>query len=73
MSHAAYGTTTGHGAPSLKGSLSVFTRIAGWIAKSHQTRAAERHLHSMDDRQLTDIGLSRSDIHDFVRGIRHQN
>jgi|GEM_PF-7086894 len=29
----------------------------------------ERELHSLSDRELADIGLSRSDIRNLVRGI----
>jgi uncharacterized protein YjiS (DUF1127 family) len=37
-------------------------RITNNMARSHRLRAAARELASLDDRQLSDIGLSRNQI-----------
>jgi uncharacterized protein YjiS (DUF1127 family) len=71
MSHVAYGNTAGHGSASLKGISSVFTRASEWLVRRSQLRSAEHYLSAMDDRLLSDIGLSRGDIHDVVWGKRH--
>jgi len=37
-------------------------RITNNVSRSHRSRATARELASLDDRQLSDIGLSRSQI-----------
>lgn len=70
MSHVAYTTTSRHGSVSSKGIVAFVRKLPEWIAKRSQLRAAERYLNAMDDRQLTDIGLTRGEIRDVVWGER---
>jgi uncharacterized protein YjiS (DUF1127 family) len=43
---------------------SMATTIKEWL----HTRRAERELHALDDRYLEDMGISRSEISNAVRG-----
>lgn len=46
-------------------------KSAGFIAKFNETaklRRAEKELLKLDDRMLSDIGVSRSDVHGKVWG-----
>src|SRR5262245_28316944 len=42
----------------------VFHRLFGWVRR----RAAAAQLHSLDDRMLKDIGLTRGEIEQAVHG-----
>ena len=46
--------------------LNVFETLRQWRSK----RVAVAALNAMDDRMLNDIGVRRSDIHKYVRGLR---
>jgi uncharacterized protein YjiS (DUF1127 family) len=48
---------------------SLWTAFIGWRVK----QAALFHLHSMSDRELEDIGISRSQIECSVTGERARN
>ncbi len=43
---------------------SLFDMVKGYFEK----RRATRHLHAMSDRELSDIGISRAEIHLAVAG-----
>jgi uncharacterized protein YjiS (DUF1127 family) len=45
----------------------AFTRVIGRIHKYYQQQVNIAMLHSMSDRELKDIGLSRSDLHRIAR------
>ncbi len=68
MSHVTYNSHAGYDVLSVEGIVSVFKNVTAWFVKRAQLRATERHLYSLDDRQLNDIGLCRADIHDVVWG-----
>lgn len=71
MSHIAYDTHADRSGFSLKGTFAVFSTLAGWLKRQMELHRVQRHLESMDDRLLNDIGLERADIHSAVwRGRR---
>jgi uncharacterized protein YjiS (DUF1127 family) len=47
--------------------MSIIKSIAGYLSKRSQYRHAVSQLSSMTDRELSDIGINRADIHDVVR------
>lgn len=47
--------------------MSFIKRITGFLQQRSQYRHAVCQLSSMTDRELSDIGISRADIHDVVR------
>lgn len=52
-------------------SITGFAASLGQSWKQYRThRRAIRQLESLDDRQLADIGVSRSAIEDLARGAR---
>ncbi len=50
--------------------VSPLARTAQWLGRKGRARLAERELEAMDDRLLSDIGLSREDIRHAVRNGR---
>jgi len=70
MGHAVYGSHVEHGVLSLKGVASMISHLPSTLIARARLRATERHLRSLDDRQLADIGICRADIHDVVWGRR---
>ncbi len=66
MSQVAYQAPLGHAGFSIKGPVSVFTKLTAWFEKRSQLQRMERHLNTLDDRLLNDIGLERADIHSAV-------
>lgn len=46
----------------------TFERIRASFATWNATRAATRELSQLNDRELADLGISRSDISSVVRG-----
>ena len=47
--------------------MTIFKRISGFIQQRTEYRNAVSQLSRMTDRELSDIGINRSDIHDVVR------
>lgn len=46
--------------------------VRSWVAEMHREhvrRATFRQLNSLDDRTLTDIGLTRDSIHEAVKSL----
>jgi uncharacterized protein YjiS (DUF1127 family) len=61
--------TTAQTAPAIIGGFSrVLGNLANGIAAHWVRREAIKVLRAMDDRELRDIGISRSHIEDAVRG-----
>ena len=57
-------------APALpRPSNNLFSRIALAISDWSNVRATRDALHALSDRELNDIGLSRSDIDRVARGL----
>lgn len=50
-------------------SHTFFSRIVENIAAWNNARVTRDALHRLSDRELTDIGLSRSDIERVARGL----
>ena len=46
----------------------LFSRVATLVGRWLEARRAEAELNSMTDRELSDIGISRSEISSRVRG-----
>lgn len=66
MSHVAYHSHADRSVSSLKGILTVFSKLMGSLKRSFELHRVQRHLEGMDDRLLNDIGLERADIHSAV-------
>ncbi len=49
-----------------KGST-VFQRVVHWVRERIELRRAESELNHMSDAELSDIGLTRGEIHNAVR------
>ena len=49
---------------------SVFARVLSAIRKRHAQNVATRHLSTLDDRMLKDIGIARSEIWYHVYSVR---
>lgn len=47
--------------------MKIIKKIAGFLEKRSQYKNAVFQLSRMTDRELSDIGVSRADIHDVVR------
>jgi uncharacterized protein YjiS (DUF1127 family) len=45
----------------------MFRQISKFLQKRFEYRNAVDQLHRMTDRELSDIGINRADIHDVVR------
>ena len=71
MSQVAYQAPLGHAGFSTKGPVSVFTKLTAWFEKRSHLRRMERHLSTLDDRLLNDIGLERRG-HPFRRLARQK-
>ncbi|BDA84578.1 hypothetical protein Sa4125_21200 [Aureimonas sp. SA4125] len=50
----------------------MFSQIASRFRAYQANRKVASHLARMDDRELLDIGISRSEIEYLVRSGRHQ-
>ena len=50
------------------GVVALFTDIAKWFNTKIQNSRVMNQLHSMDDRALADIGLTRGDIESVLNG-----
>ena len=48
-------------------------KLAEMITRWHERRELHRQLWAMDERQLQDIGITRSEIDAVVRGTRQQS
>ncbi len=46
---------------------SLFQRVVHWVKERVDLRRAEYELHHMSDMELSDVGLTRGDIHNAVR------
>jgi len=51
------------------GFAGVVARVTAMIAAWKDARITRRELHALTDRELSDIGLTRSDIERVARGI----
>jgi uncharacterized protein YjiS (DUF1127 family) len=51
------------------GGISMFAAAMRCIAQWHRERADMALLHRMTDRDLRDIGLSRTDVHAIAQGV----
>ncbi|MGI9476132.1 MAG: DUF1127 domain-containing protein [Hyphomicrobiaceae bacterium] len=49
---------------------SFFVRVLSAIRKRHAQKVATRHLSTLDDRMLKDIGIARSEIWYHVYSVR---
>jgi uncharacterized protein YjiS (DUF1127 family) len=49
------------------GAAGLYQRIAAAVKTSFKLRAAEAQLYRMSDRELSDLGLCRTDIHFAIR------
>lgn len=47
--------------------MSIIKRVSGFFSQRAEYKRAVKQLCSMTDRELSDIGINRSDIHDVVR------
>lgn len=47
--------------------MKFFRKISGFLEKRCQYKTAVGQLSRMTDRELSDIGISRADIHEVVR------
>lgn len=45
----------------------VFQRVVHWVRERIELRRAESELNHMSDAELSDIGLTRGEIHNAVR------
>ncbi len=61
--HSTSGELFGAGT---KGST-VFQRVVHWVRERIELRRAESELNHMSDAELSDIGLTRGEIHNAVR------
>ncbi|USG60388.1 DUF1127 domain-containing protein [Sneathiella marina] len=52
------------------GIASLYNKVTGKFAKSRQIAAAKRSLYAMSDRELVDLGITRSEIDYAVEGRR---
>ena len=46
----------------------MFTKLYSFIKKSQERKTAYWQLNNMTDKELRDIGISRSQIEDILRG-----
>lgn len=53
---------------SFRQAASMFDRVRAALAERKSRRVAYRELSELNDRELADLGIARSDIHDIVRG-----
>lgn len=61
----------GHAASRPSGSTNLLTRLAAsWLCRCRQREAAIRRLLALDDRMLTDIGLSSAERDRIIRSWR---
>jgi uncharacterized protein YjiS (DUF1127 family) len=51
------------------GGISIFAAAMQHIAQWRRNRADMALLHGMTDRDLRDIGLSRTDVHAIAQGV----
>ena len=56
-------------APALPRPSNLFARLALAISEWNNARITRDALHCLSDRELNDIGLSRSDIDRVARGL----
>jgi uncharacterized protein YjiS (DUF1127 family) len=47
--------------------MKFIKKMSGYLQKRAEYKHAVTQLSSMSDRELSDIGVSRADIHDIVR------
>lgn len=47
--------------------MSIIRKMSRFLQKRSEYKRAVSQLSSMSDRELSDIGISRADIHDVVR------
>ena len=47
--------------------MTILRKISRFLTKRAQYRHAINQLSNMTDRELSDIGINRADIHDIVR------
>lgn len=47
--------------------MTIFKKMSRFLQNRFEYRHAVDQLNRMTDRELSDIGISRSDIHDVVR------
>ncbi len=47
--------------------ITVFQRVVHWVRERIELRRAESELNHMSDVELSDIGLTRGEIHNAVR------
>ena len=66
MSYVAYQSRSVGSARPLTDHASFISRMFATLTRYYRLRQVERHLRSLDDRLLHDIGLERSDIGDVV-------
>ncbi|MBP2297895.1 DUF1127 domain-containing protein [Azospirillum picis] len=48
--------------------VTILQRIVHWVRERADLRRAEYELNHMSDAELSDIGLTRGEIHNAVRG-----
>lgn len=66
MSYVAHQSRSVGSARPLTDASSFVSRMTAAVTRYFRLRRVERHLRSLDDRLLHDIGLERADIEDVV-------